>query len=247
MQTEWFKDWFNSPYYHLLYGNRDNAEAATFINSIINHLQLPTNTKVLDVACGKGRHSLAMANLNLKVTGIDLSGRSIAYAKQFEQEYLHFYKHDMRLPFWINYFDVAFNLFTSFGYFKTEREHNNAMRSICQSLHTHGILVIDYLNVHYDENNLQRFCEKEIDDNLFLITKWQTETHFIKQIQYTQGGKGLPKHLSTEKVAKYSLGDFSEMLALQKMQIQEVFGDYSLGRYDIKSSPRMIMVAKKVL
>lgn len=246
MHKEWFKDWFNSPYYHKLYSNRDATEANEFINKIINYLQLLPNTKVLDVACGKGRHSLAMANLKLDVTGIDLSGKSISHAKQFEHDHLHFFKHDMRLPFWVNYFDVAFNLFTSFGYFKTEREHNNALRSICQSLKQSGTLVIDFLNVHYEETNLQRFEEKQIDDYQFIITKWQTETHFIKQIQYTKNGMGLPKHLNTEKVAKFNLGDFAEMLALQKMQIQEVFGDYTLGHYDINNSPRMIMVVRKM-
>jgi SAM-dependent methyltransferase len=246
MQKEWFKDWFNSPYYHLLYSHRDNEEAEEFIGKIIRYLNINNQSKALDVACGKGRHSIAMANLGLDVTGIDLSGKSIAHAKMFENDKLHFYTHDMRLPFWINYFDIAFNLFTSFGYFKTEREHHNALKSICKSLNAKGLFVIDYLNVHYEEDNLQRFYEKEIDNYLFLITKWQTETHFIKQIQYVEDKQGLPKHLNTERVAKFSLADFSDMLANHKMQIQEVFGDYKLGHYDIKKSPRMIMVAKKI-
>lgn len=246
MQKEWFKDWFNSPYYHTLYGNRDLEEATAFIKKITQHLQLTPNTKVLDVACGKGRHSLAMANLGLDVTGIDLSRKSIAFAQQFQTDFLHFYKHDMRMPFWINYFQVVFNLFTSFGYFKTDREHHKALRSICQSLLPKGVLVIDYLNVHHEEKNLQRFNQKQIDDYNFIITKWQTETHFIKQIQYTQPNSGLPKHLNTERVAKFSLGDFADMLAFQKMQIQEVFGNYNLEHYDIKNSPRMIIVAKKL-
>ena len=49
-----------------------------------------------------------------------------------------------------------------------------------------------------------------------------------------------------EKVAKFTLGDFTEMLAYENLQIQEVFGDYTFGRYDIKKSPRLIMIARKL-
>src|SRR5436190_18774056 len=103
----WFKDWFNSPYYHQLYFNRDEHEASAFINKLIDHLQPPVGSKMLDVACGKGRHSLQLATKGFDVTGIDLSEDSIREALQYESETLHFYQHDMRREFWINYFDHA--------------------------------------------------------------------------------------------------------------------------------------------
>ncbi len=59
MQT-WFKDWFNTPYYHQLYFKRDDKEAAAFIDKLIGYLKPPANAKMLDVACGKGRHSLQL-------------------------------------------------------------------------------------------------------------------------------------------------------------------------------------------
>src|ERR1700740_139961 len=99
----WFSDWFNSPYYHLLYQHRDEDEASLFIHSLIRHLQPPAGAKMLDVACGKGRHSKALADMGFDVTGIDLAADSIREAKKFESDQLHFYQHDMRLPFWINY------------------------------------------------------------------------------------------------------------------------------------------------
>lgn len=247
METkDWFKDWFNSPYYHLLYNNRNEDEAVAFINRLIEYLNLKANATILDVACGKGRHSKALAEMGFDVTGIDLSIESITEAKKDEADNLHFYTHDMRLPFWINYFDIAFNFFTSFGYFKTQREHNNAIRSITQSIKQNGILVIDYLNVHFVENNFEKIIEKRIDNYNFIATKWHNETHFYKQIQVADKSCGMPRHLYTEKVAKFSLGDFNEMLSLQNMQIQQVFGDYNLGIYDINKSPRMIIIAKKI-
>jgi SAM-dependent methyltransferase len=243
----WYKDWFNSPYYHLLYNNRDEDEAQAFLERLIAHLQPAKAATMLDVACGKGRHSKALADMGFDVTGIDLSQSSIAAAKLDETESLHFYEHDMRLPFWINYFDFAFNFFTSFGYFKTEREHNNALRTIAQSLRKDGLFVIDYLNVHYTEDRMQKSFTKTFDDITFHVSKWHDDDHFFKQIQVTDATNVLPKHLSTEKVAKFNLGDFTDMLAYQKMQVQDVFGDYQLGSYDIKKSPRMIIIAKKMV
>lgn len=241
----WFKDWFNSPYYHQLYFNRDETEAGLFIDKLIDHLKPNHNAHMLDVACGKGRHSMHLANKGFDVTGIDLSEDSIEEALKNESDNLHFYRHDMRLPFRINYFDFAFNFFTSFGYFKTNREHNNAIRTMAQSVKDKGCLVIDYLNVHYAESNLIHQFEKEIDGVNYYITKWFDETHFYKKIVVEDEALSEPL-MYTEKVAKFSLGDFTEMLAYQGMQIREVFGDYSFGNYDIKKSPRLIMIAYKL-
>jgi len=241
----WYKDWFDSHYYHLLYQHRDEEEALQFINTLIDYLKPPKNCTMVDVACGKGRHSKALADMGFDVTGIDLSAASIAEALLDEDEHLHFFQHDMRLSFWINYFQYAFNFFTSFGYFKTRREHDNAIRTIAQSLVHGGIFVIDYLNVHYSEDRLEKSFATTLEGVTFHITKWQDEEHFFKQIQVTDDTNKTPKHLYTERVAKFSLGDFTEMLAFQGMQVQEVFGDYQLGRYDIKRSPRMIIIARK--
>ncbi len=246
MQQPWFKDWFNSPYYHQLYFNRDDKEAADFIDKLIAYLKPATGSTMLDIACGKGRHSIQLAGKGFDVTGIDLSGDSIHEALKSETDSLHFYRHDMRLPFWINYFDYAFNFFTSFGYFNTRREHDNCIRTISQSLQDDGVLVLDYLNVHYAENHLVHQSEKQVDDVNFVITKWYDETHFYKKVIIEDEKQGEPL-VYTEKVAKFSLGDFTEMFAYQGLQIQEVFGDYTFDRYDLRKSPRMVVIAKKII
>jgi SAM-dependent methyltransferase len=240
----WFKDWFNSPYYHQLYFNRDEAEAAAFIDKLIHHLHPTTNARILDVACGKGRHSIHLAQKGFDVTGIDLSEDSIEEALKFETDHLHFYRHDMRLPFWINYFDYAFNFFTSFGYFKTARENDNAIRTIAQSLKSNGCFVLDYLNVHYAEDHLVHQFDKEIDGVNYFITKWFDETHFYKKIIVEDDALEEPL-IYTEKVAKFSLGDFTEMFAYQGLQIQEVLGDYNFANYDVRKSPRLVVIATK--
>ena len=242
---EWYKDWFNSPYYHKLYFDRDETEAQQFIERLLQHLEPSENSRMLDVACGKGRHSKFLAAHGYDVTGIDISVDSINYAIQFAQDNLHFYVHDMRLLFWVNYFDYAFNFFTSFGYFGTRREHDDAMRTIVGSIKKGGTFVIDYLNVHYVEDRLVPNEEKTIGETHYEIHRWHDEDHFYKKMIVTDPELARPiEHV--EKVAKFSLGDFTDMLSFQKMQVTEVFGDYNLNAYDVRKTPRMIIVAKKI-
>ena len=245
-QTQWYEEWFNSPFYHKLYFERDEKEADAFIQKLTNHLQLQPGSRVLDVACGKGRHSKILARLGYDVTGIDLSPESIRIAREAETDNLHFFVHDMRLPFWGNYFDYAFNFFTSFGYFRTRREHDAAIRTISRSLYPGGVLVIDYLNVHYAEDHLVPKETKQLNGTVYDIKRWQDENHFYKNIRITDDTLARPVEF-TEKVAKFTLGDFTDMLSFQGMQVAEVFGDYALGAFDIKKPPRLIIVAKKAV
>jgi SAM-dependent methyltransferase len=241
-EKEWYKAWFNSPFYHKLYFERDENEAQKFLLRLIEHLEPSAGSRILDVACGRGRHSRFLAAQGFDVTGIDLSFDSIEYAKQFEKENLHFYQHDMRLPMWVNYFDYAFNFFTSFGYFATRREHDNAVRTIAKSLTPGGVALFDYLNVHYVEERLVHDEIKTLDETQYEIHRWMDEDHFYKKIGVTNPSLEAPKEFC-EKVAKLSLGDFTDMLSFQNLQVTEVFGDYELNSYDVRKTPRMIVVA----
>jgi SAM-dependent methyltransferase len=240
----WFKDWFNSPYYHKLYFQRDEKDALQFFNRLIKYLAPPTGSFMLDTACGRGDHSRALAAMGFDVTGVDIVPDSIDQALTSATDSLHFFQHDIRLPFWINYFQYAFNFFTSFGYFRTEREHYNAIRTISNSLKPNGIFVLDYLNVHYAENNLVHKQEIKIDDVVFYVTKWYDETHFFKKILIEDDALKEPL-VYTEKISKFNLGDFNDMLSFHGLQVQEVFGDYQFGTYDVVKSPRLLMIAKK--
>lgn len=240
----WYKDWFNSPFYHKLYFERDEKEAEIFIEKLIDHLQPAPGSRILDVACGKGRHSKTLASLGFEVTGIDISPDSIRQARQSERDNLEFYVHDMRLPFRVNYYDYVFNFFTSFGYFKTRREHDDSIRTIAKSLKTGGSLVIDYLNVHYAENNLVRNELKNHNGTSYDIHRWDDATHFYKKITIEDVSLNEPL-IFTEKVSKFSLGDFTDMLSFQGLQVQEVYGNYQFHAYDTKKTPRMIIFASK--
>ncbi len=180
---DWFRSWFNSPYYHLLYADRNEKEAQDFIARLLDYLKPPPGSTMLDVACGTGRHAKALAAKGFDVTGIDLSPNSIAHALHFANDHLHFYEHDMRELFWINYFQYVFNFFTSFGYFKTHRENSNAIRTMAQSLHNGGTLVLDYLNSKWVEAQLVPQSEKKSANGVhFSINKWSDADHFYKRM-----------------------------------------------------------------
>jgi SAM-dependent methyltransferase len=243
-EKEWYRAWFNSPFYHKLYFERNEAEAQKFISRLLDHLKPAPGSRLLDAACGRGRHSKFLADQGYDVTGIDLSFESIEFAKQFETDNLHFYQHDMRLPMWINYFDYAFNFFTSFGYFATHREHDDAVSTIAKSLKSGGIVLFDYLNVHYVEERLVYNEATTIGETKFEIRRWMDEEHFYKKITIHDPSLDTPKEF-TEEVVKLSLGDFTDMLSFQKIQVLDVFGDYDLNSYDVRKTPRMIVVGRK--
>lgn len=242
MQRKWFQYWFNSPYYHILYQQRDDAEAEFFIDNLTKFLIPIKEAKILDIACGKGRHSIYLNKNGFDVTGIDLSTQSIKYAKQFENEKLHFFEHDMRKLFYINYFDIALNLFTSFGYFETENDHVNALKSFRKSLNDNGILVIDYFNTEKIINNLNTQETKEINNITFNIDKKIIDGKIIKQINFEDKG-----HIYNfqEEVKAYSLTDFERMLTKAGLTIQNIFGNYKLEAFDQAQSDRLILICKK--
>ncbi|HEV3326757.1 MAG TPA: methyltransferase domain-containing protein [Puia sp.] len=241
---EWFREWFDSPYYHKLYFERNEGEATAFIHRLLTVLKPPPGAQMLDVACGRGRHSRILANEGFEVTGIDLAPSSIAYARQFRNDHLDFCLHDMRQILCTNCFDYAFNFFTSFGYFRTQREHENSIRSISLALKREGVFVLDYLNSRYTKDHLIHHSEKVIDGITYDLTRWFDERHFYKKIKVLD--EQLPAPLEyTERIARFSPDDFSGMLTRSGLSVQKVYGSYALEPFDIIQSPRLIIIAAK--
>ncbi|TWF37247.1 methyltransferase family protein [Chitinophaga polysaccharea] len=241
----WFKDWFNSPYYHLLYSHRDDREAAAFIDKLLTYLHPAADAEMLDVACGKGRHAKYLADKGYNVTGIDLSIESINVAKKLENDHLSFFQHDMRLPFWVNYFDVVFNFFTSFGYFDSQRDNDNALRTLKNAMKPGGRLVLDYLNSEYVAAHLVTDEVKEDEGVVFDIHRELNDHKFMKQINILDKVK-MRRAAYTESVNAFTRADFERMFVKQGLQITEIFGDYHFNSYDAQRSPRLIIVATKL-
>jgi SAM-dependent methyltransferase len=239
----WFELWFGSPYYRILYQHRDELEAEEFVGHLINYLQPLPGSRMVDIACGEGRFSIELAEKGFDVIGIDLSHTSIEVAKGAESDHLRFFVHDMRMPFYINYFDYAFNFFTSFGYFAHMRDHQLAARSFAKGLKKGGILVLDYLNSQRAE--LRLVPEEEVirGSYTFNIRRKIEHGHFVKDISFLDAN-GKSKHF-VESVAAFGLTEFIRLFRNADMSLVATFGNYKLDEYDPLESPRLIMVFKK--
>jgi len=240
--AEWFEEWFDSPFYHVLYKNRDIKEAHTFISNLINFLKPNVNSLFLDVACGKGRHSMYLNKLGFQVDGFDLSLNSINDAKKNETDTLKFYTNDIREPLKVNKYDYAFNLFTSFGYFDSDNDNQIAINSIAQSIKNEGIVVLDFMNCNKVINNLTKVEGKLVDNVCFNITREFTGGYIIKNICFNQDGTD---YSFQEKVKAISLKDFKTYFSKANLKIEAIFGDYNLTPFNEETSDRLIIIAKK--
>ncbi|MBL3654744.1 class I SAM-dependent methyltransferase [Fulvivirga sediminis] len=239
---EWFGEWFNSPYYHILYKNRDFAEAKKFIDNLIGYFQVTPDHKVLDLACGKGRHSVYMNEKGFEVVGVDLSAHNIEYAKQFENAKLKFYEHDMREVFAHQEFDFILNLFTSFGYFGTEEENEKTISSVAKGLRSKGAFLIDFLNPHWVIRNMVPHQTKVEQGIEFKISKELSKDGFIiKNIEFADNGKLYKFYERVKILYKEHFFNYFDKAGLQ---VVKLFGDYDLNDYDEKKSERMIFIAR---
>lgn len=243
MKPNWFESWFDSPYYHILYSNRDRDEAQLFIQHLLERLHLPKGSNVLDLACGKGRHSRYLNERGFKVVGVDLSECNIQYCKQFESETLEFYEHDMRQVVRVNYFDAVMNLFTSFGYFEKDYENELVIRSAAKGLVKGGYFVLDFFNAHKALNELIPEQTKTIDGITFKIQKKVERGFIVKDISFDAEGK---QHTFHEEVRTLHLEDIHQFLIKSGLSLLEYYGDYDLHPFDNINSTRLIIVARKL-
>lgn len=238
--SSWFASWFDSPYYHILYKERDNHEAQLFMDNLTQYLNLPENGKILDLACGKGRHSIYLNSLGFDVTGADLSENSIKEASVFSNETLHFQEHDMRLPF-EEKFDAIFNLFTSFGYFEDDIEDLKTLIAIKDSLTEYGFACIDFMNVDFVIENLIPNEVKTVENIDFHIKRYVKDNHIFKEIDFENKGE---KFHFTEKVKALTLQNFEALMQEAGIYLLEIFGDYKLHKFYKNQSERLIMIFK---
>lgn len=238
--TKWFASWFDTPFYHILYKHRDDTEAHAFMDTLTNYLNIPERGTILDLACGKGRHARYLNKIGYDVTGIDLSENSINFAKQFENNSLHFEVHDMCKPY-NKEFDAVFNLFTSFGYFDNDEDHLNTIKAIKANLKDSGFGVIDFMNSEFVIDNLVAKETKTIDGITFNLKRFVESGYIVKNISFTDNGN---EYNYQERVKAFTLKDFETMFTAANAYLLDVFGNYKLHKFNTKTSERLIMIFK---
>ncbi len=238
--TKWFSSWFDSPFYHILYKDRDDSEAQAFMDTLTDYLNIPEGGSILDLACGKGRHSVYLNSLGYDVTGADLSKNSITFAKQFENDTLHFKVHDMCKPY-KQKFDAVFNLFTSFGYFENEEDNLKTIKSIKKELNDFGLGVIDFMNSDFVIEHLVPEEMKIVDGITFFLKRYLLDGYIIKDIEFVHNEEN---YSFQERVKAFSLKDFEQLFDKAGVYLLDVFGDYKLNKFNPETSERLVMIFK---
>lgn len=242
MAEEWFAAWFDTPYYHTLYKYRDDTEAKTFIDALFTVLKPEPNHRILDLACGRGRHAIYMNKKGFNVTGYDLASDSIAFARYYQNNRLHFDVKDMREDLGQNEFDWVFNLFTSFGYFEAEEDDQAAMKAIARSLKPGGKLVLDFMNVTKVESNLIPEETKTTQGITFHIQRYVDGNQIVKEITFDADDRSWRFE---ERVKKYTLEDFLVLFNTAGLTPLAYFGSQMLEPYNPQTSDRLILVVAK--
>jgi len=248
LKNSWYKKWFSNKFYLELYQHRDEEDARWMINLLQRSISVNTKSKVLDIACGSGRHSLELARRGFDVTGFDLSEFLIKEAKKGLKESVEkdlkvrFLIKDMRYFDFKGSFDIAVNIFTSFGYFDNDEENFSVIKNASDSLKKGGYFVFDFINKNYLEKNLVPYSVNT-KGKFIIKQKRRIENDFvIKDISIKKGKELLEFN---EVLRLYSLKEFKKVFESYKLSIQNLYGDYSGNKFNLNKSQRLIIIAQK--
>ncbi len=243
--AEWYKDWFDTKEYLNVYRHRNEQDAKKLVNLILENVDIPAGGRILDMACGNGRHSVIFAEKGFQVTAVDLSKNLLDLAKNSADKAglkINFVNSDLRSFYTASKFNLAVNLFTSFGYFEDECDNFKILRNAYDHLFENGYFVIDFFNKRYIENNLV----PESADVAFeekIIQKRSIEGNRVeKQIIIKKNGS---EKLFHESVRMYCKEELFKALNSKGFKIIKFFGDSSGKSFDLESSPRIIIIAQK--
>lgn len=245
MKSEWFKDWFNTQEYLNVYQHRNESDAEDHIKLILGNVKIPSGAKILDMACGAGRHAIILARKNFHLTAVDLSENLISIAEQSAQNEnlkINFVQSDIRKYETNDKFDLIINLFTSFGYFESDEENYAVLQKAYHLLVENGFFVLDFFNSEFLRQNLVEFSEENLGGAEIHQYRKIKNNRVTKKIVITKNGK-----LSTyeESVRMFSKDEIVNAIQNIGFDIYKTFGDFLGSEFDKLSSPRLIMICKK--
>ncbi len=238
--TEWFTDWFGHTYLDV-YPHRDDEDAREALGLVTKVVPLE-GRRVLDLACGQGRHALQLDQLGARTTGVDLSAVLLKRARFSSPPVRDLVRADMRaLPFKGASFDVVVNLFTSFGYFGSDDEHQHVLNSVSDLLIAGGWFVLDYLNADHVRAGLVPHERMDVNGKTITIRRRLVDggAYVQKEVYLTDVGT---EHV--ERVRLFSAANLADMLATAGLHVMRTFGDYAGGSLT-KHSPRAVLFARK--
>ncbi|HEU4800354.1 MAG TPA: methyltransferase domain-containing protein [Gemmatimonadales bacterium] len=236
--TEWFEEWFNEAYL-ALYPHRDAGDAERLVQLLRRALPWREGWRVLDVGCGAGRHTRALEAAGARCIGLDLSATLLRRARLVTQAPL--VRADMRhLPVRAASMDLTVNLFTSFGYFRTDDEHQQALDEMATTIRPGGWFVIDFLNADYVASTLVAHSTSESGGVQVDVTRRIVdEGRFVeKRIRMDEGRSWL------ERVRLLTATELEGMLRRASVGVELRFGDYD-GSALASGGPRVILAGRR--
>jgi SAM-dependent methyltransferase len=233
--TEWFEQWFGEEY-HALYPHRDDEDARRAVALIRSVISWRPGDRILDLACGPGRHAAELDRLGGHVVGFDLSRAMLRRAR--ERTRARLVRGDMRaLPFRDGSFALAVNLFTSFGYFLDDAEHRLVVRQVAAALAPGGHFVLDYLNAEQVRRTIQ-LSEQAKGRDVLVRRRIDSANRFvIKEIELRGRARSFQ-----ERVRLYGADELAALCVDAGLRVVARFGDYDAGAPG-PNAPRVILVA----
>jgi len=223
-----------------MYPHRDKQDAAEAVALIARKVPLQ-KIRVLDLACGPGRHAELLRKGEAEVVGLDLSMPLLRRARENFSPPMVLARGDMRsLPFAASSFELVVNLFTSFGYFDTDEEHQLVVGEVARILTKGGTFVLDFLNasivrdclVQHEERNLggrQVAIDRRISNDGRFVFK---EIHLLED-----------DNRFVERVRLFSDAELEHLLGEKGFIIEERYGDYTGGSLT-SGSPRVLLFSR---
>ena len=141
---------------------------------VFSILQALEEGRILDLACGPGRHAVALARKGFRVTGVDISSfllqKAMALARA-ESVNVEWVRDDMRHFVRPEAFNLVINMFTAFGYFDDKRDDLRVLRNMHRSLCKGGVLVIDVMGKELLARGFLPTTSDELADGRMLIQR----------------------------------------------------------------------------
>jgi SAM-dependent methyltransferase len=243
--AEWFEDWFDQEEYLAVYNQRNDEDAKKVVSLIINNVNLPASSSVLDIACGTGRHSILFALRGFDVTAVDLSRELLLIAEEKSNELklkINFVREDLRKFKDKNKYNLVLNLFTSFGYFKSDAENLKMISLAYNHLKNKGYFIFDYFNKIYLEKNLIKVSKDYFNDLEIIQYRKIENERIIKEI-LIKSKEEIKKYIESVKLygAEFLIKKFNE----QGFNIRHIFGSYNGDEFNPEKSPRLILICQR--
>jgi len=230
----------------LMFGNEQFSEAAAQVPALLERIDLEEGA-VLDLGCGPGRHALPLARAGLDVTAIDTSqalleqlrGRAAAEGLSLE-----ICREDMREFARPDAFDAILVMWTSFGYFEDETDHDRVLAGIVESLKPGGVLVLDLLGLETLCRTLEPVHLTEYADGRLLVERPVLVDHNtrVENEWILIDGDRADRAMFSHRV--WSAGEIARLVESAGLELDAIDGDLAGTPYDFESE-RMYVFARK--